>query len=56
MFGDFKIRRKVILTVKHSDGLVLLAKKETALQGTADRLIGIARCYRWKWIPSTDYG
>jgi len=30
-FGDFKIGRKLIRTVKYADDLVLLAKQETAL-------------------------
>jgi hypothetical protein len=43
-FGDFKIRQ-VIRTVKYADGLVLLAKEETVLQGIIDRLIEIGRRY-----------
>ena len=39
-FGDFK-KRQLLRTVKHADGLVLLAKEETVLQGVFDRLIEI---------------
>jgi hypothetical protein len=35
-FGDFRIGRKGICTVKYADELVLLAKKETALQYMID--------------------
>jgi len=31
--------------VKYADGLVLLAKEETSLQGMIDRLFGIGRFY-----------
>jgi hypothetical protein len=31
--------------VKYADGLVLLAKKETVLQGMIDIVIEIGRCY-----------
>jgi hypothetical protein len=31
--------------VKYTDGLVLMAKEETLLQGMSDRLIEIGRCY-----------
>jgi hypothetical protein len=34
---------QVIRTVKYADGLVLLAKEETVLQGMIDRLIGTGR-------------
>jgi len=37
--GDFKILGKVMCTMKYTDGLVLLAKEETGLQGTKDELI-----------------
>jgi hypothetical protein len=43
-FGDFKIG-EVIYTVKHADDLVLLAKKETVIQGMSNRLIEIGRYY-----------
>ena len=33
VFGDFKIGGQVIRTVKYADNFVLLAKKETVLQG-----------------------
>ena len=35
-FEDFKIRGQLIRTVKYADDLVLLAKKETLLQGISD--------------------
>jgi hypothetical protein len=44
-FGDFKIPGQVIYTVKYADGLVLLAKEKTVLQGMNDRLSEIGRCY-----------
>jgi ribulose kinase len=43
-FGDFKIGGHVIRIVKYADGIVLLAKEETMLQGMIDRLIGIGSC------------
>ena len=42
-FGGFKIRVRVICTVKHADDPVLLAKEEMVLQGLIDRLIEIGR-------------
>jgi hypothetical protein len=44
-FGDFKIGRQIIHTVKYADELVLLAKKEKVLQDMIDKLIEIVRCY-----------
>ena len=44
-FGDFRTGGQVIRTVKYVDDLVLVAKKETVLQNTIDRLIEIERCY-----------
>ena len=44
-FGDFKLGGQVIRTVIYVDGIVLLAKEETVLQGMIDRLIGTVRCY-----------
>jgi hypothetical protein len=38
VFGDFNIGQ-AILTTKYAGGLLLLAKKETVLQGMIDRLI-----------------
>jgi hypothetical protein len=38
-FGDFKIGRKIIHTVKYADELVLLAKKEKVPQDMIDKLI-----------------
>jgi hypothetical protein len=53
--------------VEHAGDLVILAKKETVLQGVSDRLIKIRRCYEMEMnvkkqfndslktiIPSTD--
>jgi hypothetical protein len=37
---------KIIRTVKYGDGLVLLAKRETVLQGMIVRLIKIGRHYK----------
>jgi len=31
--------------VKHADGLVLIVKEDTVLQGMVDKLIEIGRCY-----------
>jgi len=44
-FGDFKIRRQIIHTVKYADEFVLLAKEESVLQDMIDKLIEIGRCY-----------
>jgi hypothetical protein len=41
----FKIGGQAVLIVKYADNLVLLAEEETVLQGMADRLIEIIRCY-----------
>ena len=43
--GDFQHRRANYSTVKYADDLVLIAKEETVLQGTIDKLIEIGRCY-----------
>jgi hypothetical protein len=45
VFGDFKIKRKIIRTVKYADDLVLLAKKETVLQSMTDKISDSGRCY-----------
>jgi len=45
-FGDFKIGRKLIHTVKYADDLVLLAEEEKVLQDMIDKLIEIGRFYR----------
>ena len=45
-FGDFKITRQVICTVKYADNFGLLAKEEVVLQGMTERLIEIRR---WLW-------
>ena len=37
--GDFNIGGQIIKTVKYADGLVLMAKEETVLQGMIDKLI-----------------
>jgi hypothetical protein len=44
-FGDFKIGRQVIRTVKCVDDLVLLAKEEAVLLGVILRLIENGRYY-----------
>jgi hypothetical protein len=44
-FGDFKIGKKVICTVKYADNLVLLPKEETVLWGMIDRPIETGICY-----------
>ena len=44
-FGDFRIVGKVMCTAKCTDGLVLLAKEETVLQGVKGELIETGRCY-----------
>jgi len=36
---------KFFLRVFHADGLVLMAKEETVLQGMNDKLIEIGSCY-----------
>jgi hypothetical protein len=38
-FGDFKIGRKIIHTVKYADDLVLMAKEEKVLRDMIDKLI-----------------
>ena len=44
-YGDFKIGRKIIHTVKYADDLVLLAKEENVLQDINDKLIETGGCY-----------
>jgi hypothetical protein len=44
-FGDFKIGKQVIFTVKYADDLVLLAEEEMVLQGMNDRQTEIRKCY-----------
>jgi len=44
-FGDFKIGRLIIQTVKYADDLVLLDKKEKVLQDMIDKLIETGGCY-----------
>jgi hypothetical protein len=43
-FGDFRRGGEIIRAVKYADDLVLLAKKETSLQGMSDRLIATGSC------------
>ena len=43
--GDFNIGGQIIQTVKYADDLVLMAKEETVLQGTIDKLIETGRYY-----------
>jgi hypothetical protein len=42
-FGDFKIGRQVMCTVKYADNLVLLAKEEVMLRGMVNRPNKIGR-------------
>jgi len=42
---DIKIQGQVIHTLKYADDVLLMAKEETVLQGTTDRLTEIGRCY-----------
>jgi len=42
-FGDFKIGRQVILTVKCVEDLVLLPKEKAVLQGVTERVIESGR-------------
>jgi len=42
--GDFKVGGQVIRSVECADGLALMAKEQTELHGTIDRLIEIGRC------------
>jgi len=44
-FGDFKIGGQIIHTVKYTDDLVLLTKKEKMLQDMTDKLIEIGGYY-----------
>jgi len=44
-FGDFKIGRQIIHTVKYADDLVLLAKEEKVLQDMIDKITEIGRSY-----------
>ena len=43
-FGDFKMERQIIHTVKYADDLVLLANEEEVLQDMIDKLIEIGGC------------
>jgi hypothetical protein len=45
-FGDFKITRQVICTVKYADDFGLLVKEEVVLQGMTESIIEIGR---WLW-------
>ena len=40
-FGDFKIGRQIINSLKYADDLVLLAKEEKVLRDMIDKLIEI---------------
>jgi hypothetical protein len=44
-FGDLNIGKQIIRSVKYTDDLMPLAKKETVLQGMTDRPTEIGRCY-----------
>jgi hypothetical protein len=48
-FGNFKIGKQIICSVKYADDLVLLAKEEAVLQGVTNRLIKVGRCYGMEW-------
>jgi hypothetical protein len=50
VFGDFKIGRQIIHTVKYVDDLVLLTKEGKALQDIIDKLIEIGGCYGMEMI------
>jgi hypothetical protein len=54
-FGDFRMGGKLILTVKHVDNLMLLAKKESVLHGMIDRPMEI-RCYGMEINVEKPYG
>ena len=41
--GDCKVGGQIVQTVKYADGLVLMAKGETVLQGMIDKLIETGR-------------
>ena len=43
--GDFNIGGQIIRNVKYEDGLVLMAKEETVLQGMIEKLIETGSCY-----------
>ena len=45
---DIKIQGQVIHTLKYADDVLLMAKEETVLQGTTDRLTETGRCYGMK--------
>ena len=44
-FGDFGGGGQAICNMKYADDFMLLAKNETMLQGSTERLIRIGRCY-----------
>jgi len=44
-FGDFKIGRQIIHTVKYADDFLSLAKKENVLHDMIDKLIETGGCY-----------
>jgi hypothetical protein len=43
--GGFKVGGQIICTVRYADDLMLLAKEETILQSTIDKLIEFGRGY-----------
>jgi len=47
VYGDFRIGREVIRTVKCEDDLVLLAKDGTVIRGMTDRVVGSGKML-WK--------
>jgi hypothetical protein len=64
--ADFNIGGKIIQTVKYADGLVLMAKEETVLQGMIDRLtvtitidlnqLEKVKCFKYLGSMLTDDG
>jgi hypothetical protein len=47
-FGDLKIGKQIINTVKYADNLVLLAKEEMVLQDMIDKPTEIGGSMEWK--------
>ena len=45
VYGDFRIGRQAIRSLKCEDDLVPMAMEETVLRGTTDRLVEIGRLY-----------
>jgi hypothetical protein len=49
-FRYFKLGVKVIRAVEYADGLVLMAKEETALRDIIDTLMGFKDAREWNWM------